>query len=96
MSWADEMDALDKLLLQADYPPEPEASNPEPVLPSTTNPHPNTTDARPVLSDGGQGKPCQDGGTNLKPSISLTPQDGGTNLEPSIPPTPVHLFFDGP
>ena len=40
MSWADDMDALDdELLLLADYLPELEASNPEPVLPSTSNSH---------------------------------------------------------
>ena len=56
MSWADEMDTLDEeLLLQADYPPELEASGPEPVLPSITDSQPSATDARPVSSDGGRG-----------------------------------------
>ena len=55
------------------HPPELEASDPEPVLPSTNNSHFSTIDARPVISDGGQGKPCQDEGINLEPSISPTP-----------------------
>ena len=71
MSWADDMDALDdKLLLQV---PELEASDPKSVLLSTSNPHPNTTYVRPVMSDEGQGKPCQDGGANLEPSVSPPP-----------------------
>ena len=66
------MDTLDdKLLLQANY--LLEASDPKPVLPSTNNSPFNTMDARPMINDGGQRKPCQDGGTNLEPSIPSPP-----------------------
>ena len=55
MSWGDDMDALhDELLLWADYPQELEASDPKPVLPSTSNSHPNTMNAGSMMSDGGQ------------------------------------------